>query len=199
MGTIWRKLAKDKRYREEYALAMLKRMIPYQTRAIRRKREWSQVQLARAAGVTQGVISRAEDPDYGNLTLTTIGKIAAGYDLAAIVKFVPFSELVRQSETSSEREFANLPTFEQENTSPTLEQGNLGAQRNMRSVFGIQEHTTGAMRSPVHPQPAVTPGRIRVRREATKRRQSRKGQQEPERKGFYVGTITGFPQLEHRV
>src|ERR1700686_2064467 len=106
----WKKL-KDKRYREEYATAMLKRMIPYQTRAIRKKRGWSQTQLAEAAQVTQGVISRAEDPDYGNLTLTTIGRIAAGYDLAAIIRFVPFSELVRYSENTSEREFAALPTF----------------------------------------------------------------------------------------
>jgi transcriptional regulator with XRE-family HTH domain len=90
---------------------MLKRMIPYQTRAIRKKRGWSQAQLAEAAKVTQGVISRAEDPDYGNLTLTTIGRIAAGYDLAAIIKFVPFRELVRYSENTSEREFAELPTF----------------------------------------------------------------------------------------
>jgi transcriptional regulator with XRE-family HTH domain len=110
MSTIWKKL-KDKRYREEYATAMLKRMIPYQVRAIRKKRGWSQAQLAEAAQVTQGVISRAEDPDYGNLTLTTIGRIAAGYDLAAIIRLVPFSELVRYSENTSEREFAESPTF----------------------------------------------------------------------------------------
>lgn len=112
--TMWRKLAKDKRYRGEFALSFLKRMIPYQTRAIRTKRGWSQAQLAKESGLTQGVISRAEDPDYGNLTLTTIGRIAAGCDLAAIVKFVPFSELVKFSSGMSERDFANLPTFDQE-------------------------------------------------------------------------------------
>ena len=115
MSTTWRKLAKDKRYREEFASAMLKRMVPYQARAIRKGRGLSQAALAELAGVTQGVISRAEDPGYGNLTLTTIGRIAAGYDLAAIVRFVPFSELVRYSETSTENEFAGLPTFEREN------------------------------------------------------------------------------------
>lgn len=114
MSTIWKKLAKGKRYREEFALAMLKRMIPYQTRAIRKKRGWSQAQLATAANVTQGVISRAEDPDYGNLTLTTIGRIAAGFDLAAIIRFAPFSQLIRYSDSSTEQEFAELQTFEQE-------------------------------------------------------------------------------------
>lgn len=115
MTTMWKKLAKDKRYREELAAAMLKRMVPYQARAIRKGRGLSQAQLAQLAGVTQGVISRAEDPNYGNLTLTTISRIAAGCDLATIVRFVPFSELIRYSETSTESEFANLPTFEQEN------------------------------------------------------------------------------------
>jgi transcriptional regulator with XRE-family HTH domain len=108
---MWKKLMVDKQYREEYAIAMLKRMIPYQTRAIRKKRGWSQAQLAEAANLTQGVISRAEDPDYGNLTLTTIGRIAAGYDLAVIVRFVSFSDLVRFSETLSEQEFRAIPTF----------------------------------------------------------------------------------------
>src|SRR5256885_8922987 len=112
--TIWQRMAKDRRYREEFAAAMLKRMIPYQTRAIRKKRGWSQMQLAEAAQLTQGAISRAEDPGYGNLTLTTIARIAAGYDLAAIVKLVPFSELVRFSENMSEQNFADLPTFDKE-------------------------------------------------------------------------------------
>jgi transcriptional regulator with XRE-family HTH domain len=110
----WQRLAKDKKYREEYAIAMLKRMMPYQIRAIRKKRGWSQGQLAEAANLTQGVISRAEDPSYGNLTLTTIGRIAAGYDLAAIIKLVPFSELIRYSENTTEREFAELRTFTEE-------------------------------------------------------------------------------------
>jgi hypothetical protein len=73
------------------------------------------MRLAEEAKVTQGVISRAEDPDYGNLTLTTIGRIAAGYDLAAVIRFVPFSDLIRYGENTSEREFANLKTFEEEN------------------------------------------------------------------------------------
>lgn len=110
---VWQQL-KEKLFREEYATAMLKRMIPYQMRAIRKKRGWSQEQLAEEAKVTQGVISRAEDPCYGNLTLTTIGRIAAGFDLAAVIRFVPFSDLMRYGENTSEKEFANMPTFIEE-------------------------------------------------------------------------------------
>jgi transcriptional regulator with XRE-family HTH domain len=123
---------------------MLKRMIPYQTRAIRKKRGWSQAQLAEEARVTQGVISRAEDPDYGNLTLTTIGRIAAGYDLAVIIKFVPFSELLRQSGNLSEQDAANLPTFEQENASPRPEEG-------------LRESHHGILAGPIPPEAVEEP------------------------------------------
>jgi hypothetical protein len=66
------------------------------------------------------VISRAEDPDYGNLTFNTVGRIAAGLDLAFIARFVPFSELVKFSQDFSEKEFARIPTFEEENAALQL-------------------------------------------------------------------------------
>lgn len=116
-SAAWQKLKKSKRYREEYALSMLKRMVPFQIRAIRKKLTWSQAELAQRAQLTQGVVSRAEDPGYGNLTLNTIGRIAAGFDLAFVGKFVAFSELVRFTENLSEREFAELLAFEKEDAS----------------------------------------------------------------------------------
>jgi transcriptional regulator with XRE-family HTH domain len=111
---VWKKLARSKSYREEFALAMLKRMVPFQIKAIRKKRDISQTELAQSSNLTQGVISRAEDPDYGNLTLNTIGRVAAGFDLAFIGKFVPFSDLVKLTENLSESEFANLSNFSNE-------------------------------------------------------------------------------------
>jgi transcriptional regulator with XRE-family HTH domain len=165
----------DKRYREEYAIAMLKRMIPYQVRAIRKKRGWSQGHLAESAKLTQGVISRAEDPNYGNLTLTTIGRIAAGYDLAAIVKFVPFTELVDYSENISEREFANLRTFEQENQeaqqTPRTDHGT-GALLAMATAAGAGISTlVPPTARPVERLSATH--KSGVRRESTKRRRGR--------------------------
>ncbi|HEY4899086.1 MAG TPA: helix-turn-helix transcriptional regulator [Terriglobales bacterium] len=111
---IWQKLSKSKKYREEYALSLLKKMVPFQIRTIRKKQELSQPELAEKSHLTQGVISRAENLDYGNLTLNTIGRIAGGFDLAFIGRFVPFSELARFAREMSESEFAAIPTFEQE-------------------------------------------------------------------------------------
>jgi transcriptional regulator with XRE-family HTH domain len=105
------KLASGKQYREAFVSSQLKRGIPFQVRALRKQRDWSQERLAQEATLTQGVISRAEDPDYGNLTLNTLLRIAAGFDVAFVGKFVPFSELGRwflnQSETT-----VQVPSFD---------------------------------------------------------------------------------------
>jgi hypothetical protein len=111
---IWRKLAKSKKYREEFALAFLKRSVPFQVKTLRKKHCGSQAVLAERAQLTQGVVSRAEDQDYGNLTFNTVGRIAAGLDMAFIGRFVPFSELVKFSLNLSEEEFTTIPTFEEE-------------------------------------------------------------------------------------
>ncbi len=66
-----------------------------------KSRGLNQQDLARSSGISQGQISRAIDPSYGNLTLNTIIRLAAGFDVAFVGRFVPFSELARWS--------ANLP------------------------------------------------------------------------------------------
>jgi transcriptional regulator with XRE-family HTH domain len=92
---LQKKLDRSKPYRESWAASVVKRLIPVQLRVLRKQREWSQARLAQESKVTQGVISRAEDPDYGNLTMNTLVRLAAGFDCAFIGRFVPFSELGR--------------------------------------------------------------------------------------------------------
>jgi transcriptional regulator with XRE-family HTH domain len=87
------KLSRSKRYRDAFAASVAKRMIPLQIRVLRNQRGWSQARLAEESRLTQGVISRAQDPEYGNLTINTLVRIAAGFDCAYIGRFVPFSEL----------------------------------------------------------------------------------------------------------
>src|SRR5207249_9646728 len=85
ISKLWEKLARSKNYREEFVAAQLKRGIPFQARALLKAREgWTQETLAEKAQLTQGVVSRALNPNYGNLTLNTIIKIAAGFDVAFI-------------------------------------------------------------------------------------------------------------------
>jgi transcriptional regulator with XRE-family HTH domain len=92
---LWVRLAKSKKYREGFVAAQVKRGIPFQIRTMLKKAGLSQEELATRAGLTQGVVSRAADPEYGNLTINTIIRIAAGFDVAFIGKLVPFSELAK--------------------------------------------------------------------------------------------------------
>lgn len=112
----WIKL-RDKAYREEFVAAQARRAIPYQVRALMKAKKISQQELAERSGLTQGVISRAANPAYGKLTLNTIIRIAAGFDVAFIGRFVPFSKLEDYFDALSESELADVPTFDEEDAS----------------------------------------------------------------------------------
>ena len=86
---------KDKRYRDAFISAHIDTGIPFQIRAIRKQRKWTQKELADHAGMLQERISVAENPNYSRFNLKTLKKIAAAFDVALIVRYVPFSELVK--------------------------------------------------------------------------------------------------------
>jgi transcriptional regulator with XRE-family HTH domain len=142
---LWEKLARSKKYREHFATAFAKRSIPSQIRELMRQQELSQEKLAKQSGLTQGVISRAIDLNYGNLTLNTIVRIAAGLDCAFVGKYVPFSELGRHVANMPESVPAHVPTFEQENASRRTdsnfnpsEDGNIAASQGGPDVNSVR-------------------------------------------------------------
>ena len=87
---------KDKEYRDAFVEEHIDTGIPFQIRALREQkgREWTQKELGMRTGMAQETISRLEDPNYGKLTLKTLKRIASAFDVALMVRFVPFSELV---------------------------------------------------------------------------------------------------------
>ncbi len=111
---LWKALAANKKFREEFNALQLKRGVPFQVRALLKKKKWTQEQLAEYANLSQGVVSRVQNPNYGNLTINTIARVAAGFDVAFVGRFVPFSELVGWFENLSEEEAANVEPFEKE-------------------------------------------------------------------------------------
>jgi len=108
---IWAKL-ENKEYRKLLVEQLAKRAFATQVRTIRKCREWSQEKLAKESDLTQGVVSRTEDPNLGT-TFDTAAEVASGFDLAFIPKIVTFSEFVRWVQEVSEG-FTDLPTFEEE-------------------------------------------------------------------------------------
>jgi transcriptional regulator with XRE-family HTH domain len=89
-------------------------IIPFQVRALRLRKGWTQKQLAKHAGMGQGQISILESHNHeGAVNVKTLVKLAAAFDVGLIVRFAPFSEIV---DWSTRLNAANhfVPDFEME-------------------------------------------------------------------------------------
>jgi len=70
-------------------------LVPAQLHALRLRRDWTQKQFAQASGMKQPRVSAMEQPGAVNFNLETLIRSAATHGLGLIVKFVPFSEMLR--------------------------------------------------------------------------------------------------------
>lgn len=89
-----RRLMKGRDARVRFVDSHLSKGIAFQVQALRDKEDWSQQQLAGQLGSNQNAVYRLENPNYGKQTLTTLKKVAAVFDVALVVRFVPFSQLL---------------------------------------------------------------------------------------------------------
>lgn len=80
--------------REAYTRAKLSVNIPSQIRALRRRRNLTQTELAQEAAMKQSRISAIERPGAVNLNIETLIRVAAAFKVALVVKFAPFGELL---------------------------------------------------------------------------------------------------------
>jgi len=106
--------------RAKFVDSSLNKHLAFQLRTMRDDKGWSQQETAQRAKMTQNAISRLENPFYGKATLTTLKRIAATHDVALMVTFVPFSQLVDwvsgtpYLEQGLRPESMHLPTFDEE-------------------------------------------------------------------------------------
>jgi transcriptional regulator with XRE-family HTH domain len=103
----------NKEYREALAVEHVNTTLAIQIRKMRESRNWNQDDLAGLLGKHQETISQWENPDYGRHTITTLKSLAAAFDVALLVKFIPFSELVRDMLSLSEVRLSP-PSFSEE-------------------------------------------------------------------------------------
>lgn len=108
MSTLREKL-KSKEYRDAFVRAHIETGVPFQVRAIREQRKMSQERLATLLGTSQPGVARIESPDR-RLDLKTLMRVASAFDVALIVRFVPFSNLARWVENLS-AETLTVPSF----------------------------------------------------------------------------------------
>jgi transcriptional regulator with XRE-family HTH domain len=80
--------------RVKFVDSHLKKGIAFQVQALRGREKWTQEQLAAKLGSNQNAVYRLENPNYGKQTITTLKKVAAVFDVALVVRLVPFSQLV---------------------------------------------------------------------------------------------------------
>lgn len=119
ISKLWRKL-RDKAYRDGYTEAQLSIEMPFQIRAIRRSRGWTQAQLAERSGIPQARISHIEQPGRDPLSLRTLYRLATAFDVGLLVQFVPFSELVRR-EAAFDPETFCVPSFAEDQIERTVQ------------------------------------------------------------------------------
>ena len=112
MSSDWEILT-DRKRRSSYVKAQTRIGLPFQIRALRKQKGWSQAQLADAAEMRQPRISAIEKPGKGKLNIETLERIAAAFDVGLEVRFVSFGELIRQSEQFDPDHF-EIPGFEEE-------------------------------------------------------------------------------------
>jgi transcriptional regulator with XRE-family HTH domain len=89
---IWKKMA-TKDYRDAYVAAHVSNTVASQISMLREKEGWTQKQLAQKAGMSQSRISALEDPNYENIEVGTLRRLASAFDVALTVRFISFSEL----------------------------------------------------------------------------------------------------------
>lgn len=92
--SLWAYLKTGPAERAKFVESQLNKYIALQIRAMRAEREWSQGEVAQRTQMNQNMIYRLENPSYGRPTLSTLKRIAATFDVALIVRFVPFKNLV---------------------------------------------------------------------------------------------------------
>lgn len=81
----------DREYAHSYMEAHAVSRIAAQIFALRKDRGWSQKQLAEKAGIAQERVSKIESADFESLTMKTLQKFSAAFDVNLFIHFETFS------------------------------------------------------------------------------------------------------------
>jgi len=130
---VWDSL-QDKEYREEYS-SDVGTGLAFQIRLLRERNGWTQERLAQLTNKRQETISQWENPNYGSYTLNSLKSLAVAFDIALLVKFAPFSELVEWN-TSLTPERLAPPSFTEEN--PTQQMASKSSSESVMAVAGAE-------------------------------------------------------------
>ncbi len=122
----------NKEFRQSYISSHTKRFLAAQIKNLRGER--TQKEFAKILGTTQSVVSRYEDPDYGQVTLQTLLDAASKLDIALVVRFASFSDFFRitsdyssnmqRPESFNTKNLQDFFSYLDRETSPSIEKEN---------------------------------------------------------------------------
>jgi transcriptional regulator with XRE-family HTH domain len=105
---------RSRKRRRSFAEQDLGSTVAAQIYALRQKHnQMTQKELATQTGMSQARISVLENPNYRKFNVGTLQRVAAAFDVALIVRFVPFGELLDWTVTGSQNTLAPL-SFDEE-------------------------------------------------------------------------------------
>lgn len=103
----------DKASRDAFVSSQMSIPLAFQILALREQRGLTQKQLAEKAGMLQPRIAAMERPSGSEPNLRTLKRLASAFDVALVVRFVPFSELVEWVGSFSPDTFV-VPSFDED-------------------------------------------------------------------------------------
>ncbi len=112
MSELWAKL-QDKEYRDGYVEGQFDIEVPFQIRALRQARGWTQEDLAKYSGLPESQIAEMEDPNCDPPSVQMLHKLCAAFDVGLLIQFVPFSEMVER-ESNFHPETFNVASFSED-------------------------------------------------------------------------------------
>jgi transcriptional regulator with XRE-family HTH domain len=131
---------RDRAYRALFVETQIETLIPFQIRAMRLRRGWTQKALAKEADMAQGRISLLESPNYeGAVNIKTLLKLAAAFDVGLVVRFAPFSEVAEWSGKLS-RESHEVPTYDMEVETLSMTHPECGNYEIRRNTIPVKVH-----------------------------------------------------------
>jgi transcriptional regulator with XRE-family HTH domain len=106
---IWESFS-DKEYRDFFVEDTIADSLAIQIQRMRQRRRLTQTDLAALAETKQTAVSRWENSQPPG-SIKTLQKIASAFDVALVVKFVPFSEFVKGDPDPIDRD---IPRFSED-------------------------------------------------------------------------------------
>jgi transcriptional regulator with XRE-family HTH domain len=149
-------LRQSKPYRDTYLRRVVRGAVAAQVRTLRESLPATQAELGQLVGMKQTAISRLENPESAGLTIDTLLRLASALDVALIIKFAPYSELVNWVVGFSPGSFS-VPAFQDDerlDTETTITV-NMSFYANTASAAFSGSTSVREIAQPAQPQPAA--------------------------------------------